>query len=68
MKAFEIQLKQELGVGGKMLPKGTVIIRGQVAIEGADMRKVAAWINTGFAEVIYQKQADQRGVEAHGKK
>lgn len=68
MKAFEIRLKQELGVGGKMLPKGTVIVSGQIAVAGAEMRKAAMWINTGFAEVIYPKQADQKGVDAHGKK
>jgi hypothetical protein len=59
MKAFQMVVKESIGIGRKMQKPGTVVAEGAVRIPGADMGKVAAWINAGYVEIVYPDEKKQ---------
>lgn len=56
MRAYQLIVKNSIGIGRKMQKPGTVIAEGTIRIPGADMGKVMAWIGAGYVEIVYPEE------------
>ncbi|OPY90590.1 MAG: hypothetical protein A4E73_02434 [Syntrophaceae bacterium PtaU1.Bin231] len=56
MRAYQLVVRNAIGIGRKMQKPGTVIAEGAIRIPGADMGKVMAWISAGYVEIVYPEE------------